>query len=240
MTSHLYRDTAVVLRTYKLGESDRIIVLLTKDHGKVRAVARGVRKTKSKFGGRLEPLSHVSLLLSKGRELDHVSQAESIESLRHLLDDLDIATQGLAMVEAVDQLAPDREPVPHLYTMLVGALRTLAEKRSPLVVPAFYWKVLAAEGVSPQLDVCVSCGEEDNLVAFDLDEGGVLCRTCRRGSPISAEALDLMRMILGGQLKAALATPASAVHHEVQNLATRAVEHHLERRLRSVSMFERT
>jgi DNA repair protein RecO (recombination protein O) len=240
VTSHLYRDTAVVLRTYKLGESDRIIVLLTKDHGKVRAVARGVRKTKSKFGGRLEPLSHVSLLLSKGRELDHVSQAESIESLRHLLDDLDIATQGLAMVEAVDQLAPDREPVPHLYTMLVGALRTLAEKRSPLVVPAFYWKVLAAEGVSPQLDVCVSCGEEDNLVAFDLDEGGVLCRTCRRGSPISAEALDLMRMILGGQLKAALATPASPVHHEVQNLATRAVEHHLERRLRSVAMFERT
>ena len=240
MTSHLYRDTAVVLRTYKLGESDRIVVLLTKDHGKVRAVARGVRKTKSRFGGRLEPLSHVSLLLSKGRELDHVSQAESIESLRHLLDDLDIATQGLAMVEAVDQLAPDREPVPHLYTMLVGALRTLAEKQSPLVVPAFYWKVLAAEGVSPQLDECVSCGDTDNLVAFDLDQGGVLCRTCRRGSPVSVEAIELMRMILGGQLKAALATPASAVHHEVQNLATRAVEHHLERRLRSVAMFERT
>ena len=240
MTSHLYRDTAVVLRTYKLGESDRIVVLLTKEHGKVRAVARGVRKTKSRFGGRLEPLSHVSLLLSKGRELDHVSQAESIESLRHLLDDLDVATQGLAMVEAVDQLAPDREPVPHLYTMLVGALRTLAERRSPLVVPAFYWKVLAAEGVSPQLDACVSCGDEANLVAFDLDEGGVLCRTCRRGSPVSTEAIDLMRMILGGQLNAALALPVSPVHHEVQNLATRAVEHHLERRLRSVAMFERT
>lgn len=240
MTSHLYRDTAVVLRTYKLGESDKIVVLLTQEHGKVRAVARGVRKTKSRFGGRLEPLSHVSLLLSKGRELDHVSQAESIESLRHLLDDLDIATQGLAMVEAVDQLAPDREPVPHLYRMLVGALRTLAERKSPLVVPAFYWKVLAAEGVSPQLDVCVSWGEDSPLVAFDLDEGGVLCRSCRRGTPLSAEALDIMRMILGGQLNAALALEQTPAHHEVQSLATRAVEHHLERRLRSVAMFERT
>lgn len=243
MTSHLYRDTAVVLRTYKLGESDRIVVLLTEHHGKVRAVARGVRKTRSRFGGRLEPLSHVALLLSRGRDLDHVSQAESVESLRHLLDDLDVATQGLAMLEAVDQLAPDREPVPHLYRMLVGALRTLAERRSPLVVPAFYWKVLAAEGVRPELDMCVGCGEAGDLVefvAFDLDDGGVRCRDCRRGTPLSSDALALMRAILGGRLGEALASPASSAHHEVTLLATRAIEHHLERRLRAVALFEQT
>lgn len=238
MTSHLYRDTAVVLRTYKLGESDRIVVLLTENHGKVRAVARGVRKTRSRFGGRLEPLSHVALLLSRGRDLDHVSQAESVESLRHLLDDLDVATQGLAMVEAVDQLAPDREPVPHLYRMLVGALRTLAEGRSPLVVPAFYWKLLAAEGVRPELDVCVACGATEELVAFDFDDGGLRCRSCRRGTPVSADALALMRDILGGRLGEALAAPMSGSHHEVSSLATRAVEHHLERRLRAVALFE--
>jgi DNA repair protein RecO (recombination protein O) len=239
VTSHLYRDNAVVLRTYKLGESDRIVVLLTEHHGKVRAVARGVRKTRSRFGGRLEPLSHVTLLLSRGRDLDHVSQAESVESLRHLLDDLDVATQGLAMVEAVDQLAPDREPVPHLYRMLVGALRTLAAGRSPLVVPAFYWKLLAAEGVRPELDRCVGCGESsDDFVAFDLDDGGVRCRACRRGVPISDEALALMRAILGGRLGEALAAAPSAAHHDVASLATRAVEHHLERRLRAVAMFE--
>lgn len=239
MTTHLYRDTAVVLRTYKLGESDRIVVLLTEHHGKVRAVARGVRKTKSKFGGRLEPLSHVALLLSKGRDLDHVSQAESVENLRHLVDDLDTATQGLAMVEAVDQLAPDREPVPHLYTMLVRALRTLAERRSPLVVPAFYWKLLAAEGVRPELDVCVSCGESVELVSFDLDQGGMLCRACRRGVPVTPEALGIMRQILGGRLNEALALPEGPAQHEVAQLATRAVEHHLERRLRAVALFER-
>jgi DNA repair protein RecO (recombination protein O) len=94
MASHLYRDTAVVLRTYKLGEADRIIVLLTEHHGKVRAVAKGVRKTKSKFGARLEPMSHVQLLLSQGRELDIVSQAESVETLAPLVGDLDTSPTG--------------------------------------------------------------------------------------------------------------------------------------------------
>ena len=94
MASHLYRDTAVVLRTYKLGEADRIIVLLTEEHGKVRAVAKGVRKTKSKFGARLEPMSHVQLLLSQGRDLDIVSQADSVESLAPLVADLDLAEAG--------------------------------------------------------------------------------------------------------------------------------------------------
>ena len=237
--SPLYRDTGVVLRTYKLGEADRIVVLLTEEHGKVRAVAKGVRKTGSRFGARMEPMSHVRLLLYRGRELDTVSQADSVDSLRPLLEHLDTATQGLALLEAVDQLAPDREPVPHLYRMLVGARRTLAERPSPLVVPAFYWKLLAAEGVRPELDMCVVCGGAGELVAFDLDHGGVLCRSCRSGTALSPEALWLLRQILGGQLNEALAEPSSPAAAEVAHLATRAMEHHLERRLRAVAMFER-
>lgn len=238
----LYRDTGVVLRTYKLGEADRIIVFLTAEHGKVRAVAKGVRKTKSRFGGRLEPLCHLSLLMHEGRNLDVVSQVETIDSPASLLGDLDRLTQGLAIVEAVDQIALDREPAPALYRMLVGALRTLETRPSPVVVPAFYWKLLAAEGVQPQLDVCVSCSgaePEVSLVAFDMNEGGVLCRSCRRGRPVSAEALRITRMILGGQLNAAIDEPASPATAEVGHLATAALEHHLERRLRSVAMFER-
>ena len=201
----LYRDTGVVLRTYKLGEADRIVVLMTAGHGKVRAVAKGVRKTKSRFGGRLEPLNHVSLLLYEGRELDIVSQVETIDSLGPLLDDLDRLTQGLALLEAVDQLAQERDPAPHLYRMLVGALRTLEGRPSPLVVPAFYWKLLAAEGLRPELDACTRCGETEGIVAFDMHEGGVLCRACRRGTAISPEALRLTRMILGGEMNDALA-----------------------------------
>lgn len=238
MASHLYRDTAVVLRTYKLGEADRIVVLLTEHHGKVRAVAKGVRKTLSRFGARLEPMSHVRLLLAQGRDLDIVSQAEAVESLAPMVADLDHLTAGIAVLEAADQMSLDREPNANLYRMVVGALRTIGEQGTALVVPAFFWKLLALEGVRPQLDLCVRCGEDNALVAFDMHQGGALCRNCRSGAPLSEEALDLMRMILGGQLKAALAQPSSSATHEVSTHATKALEHHIERRLRTVAMFE--
>jgi DNA repair protein RecO (recombination protein O) len=245
MAAPLYRDTGVVLRTHKLGEADRIVVILTEHHGKIRAVAKGVRKTSSKFGGRLEPMSHVKLLLHEGRELDIVNQAESVDSsaatLAPLHADLDHLAGGLALLEAVDQLAPDREPVPHLYRMLVGALRTIATRPGPLVVAAFHWKLLASEGVQPELDQCVRCGESGDgtvFVAFDVSEGGVLCRSCRSGASLSLAALEIMRMVLGGRLNDALALPSSPAVHEVAAHASRSLEHHLERRLRTVAMFE--
>jgi DNA repair protein RecO (recombination protein O) len=237
----LYRDVGVVLRTYKLGESDRIIVFMTAENGKVRAVAKGVRKTKSKFGARLEPMSHVRLLLYRGRELDIVSQAESVEPLAPLLMSLDRASQAMATLEAVDQLGLEREPNPRLYHMAVGVLRTIAERPAPLNVPAFYWKLLAAEGLEPQLDACVRCGESEPdtpMIAFDLNEGGTLCRACRSGASISPAALSIMRDILGGRLHHALSMEESPATHEVGSLATRALEHHIERRLRAVAMFE--
>ncbi|MEM9748705.1 MAG: DNA repair protein RecO [Actinomycetota bacterium] len=239
--SELYRDVGVVLRTYKLRESDRIVVFQTKENGKVRAVAKGVRKTRSKFGARLEPMSHVRLLLYRGRELDIVSQAEAVEPLSPMLSSLDRASQGLAALEAVDQLALEREPNPVLYQSLVGVLRTIAERPSPLNVPAFYWKLLAREGFSPQLDVCVRCGDGEpdvELVAFDLQEGGALCKSCRSGGAISRAALGLLRDILGGRLRHALDQPESPATHEVAALATRALEFQIERRLKTVAMFE--
>jgi DNA repair protein RecO (recombination protein O) len=239
--SELYRDTGVVLRTYKLRESDRIVVFHTAENGKVRAVAKGVRKTKSKFGARLEPMSHVRLLLYRGRELDIVSQAEAVEPLSPMLSSLDRASQGLAAVEAVDQLSLEREPNPQLYRMLVGVLRTIATSPSSLNVAAFYWKLLASEGMRPELDRCVRCGETEpgtQFVAFDLNEGGVLCRSCRSGQAISPGALGVLRDILGGRLALALAMEDSPTTHEVASLATRALEFHIERRLKAVAMFE--
>ena len=240
--SELYRDTGVVLRTYKLRESDRIVVFMTAENGKVRAVAKGVRKTKSKFGARLEPMSHVRLLLYRGRELDIVSQAESVEPLAPMLSSLDRASQGMAAIEAVDQLGLEREPNPQLYRMTVGVLRTIAERPAPLNVPAFYWKLLRNEGLEPQLDACVRCGEsepETELVAFDLNEGGVQCRQCRTGTAISPGALGIMRDIFGGRLAQALALEESPFTHEVGGLATKALEHHIERHLKTIAMFER-
>lgn len=237
----LIRDDAVVLRTYRLGEADRIIVLMTRDHGKVRAVAKGVRKTRSKFGSRLEPTTHVDIQLYQGRsELWTITQVETVDHFAEVRADLERLTSAVAMLEVIDQISLDHEPNPELHRMLVGALRTLDESGAALVVPAFHWKVLASEGFAPILDECVSCGSRRNLVALDLDDGGVRCRDCRRGIPISAPALDVTAQILGGELNAVLALESSAVTAEVATLATAAVEHHLERRLRSVAVINST
>ena len=154
----------------------------------------------------------MSLLLYQGRELDVVSQAETLDHFRALHDDLGRLTRGIALLEAVDQLAQEREPNLRLYQMLLGALRALTTADSPLLVAAFFWKLLAAEGLQPELDSCVACGSPEPLVAFDLDQGGVLCRACRRGVPISAEALELLRRVLGGDLAAALRETAVGGH----------------------------
>lgn len=235
----LYRDEGVVLRTIRLGEADRIITFVTHGHGKVRAVAKGVRKTKSRFGSRLEPFSHVALQLYEGRELDIVTQADTLDHFRPIRDDLDRVAAAMSMLEAVDHVAQEREPNARLYQMLVGALRSIAARRAPLVVPAFFLKLLAAEGFEPALDACVTCGSIDELVAFDLAEGGVLCRTCRQGVPVSDDALTLMRAILGGGLARVLELDTSPAVAEVDALAIRLVEHHVERRLRSSHLLDR-
>ena len=233
---NLYRDQGVVLRTIRLGEADRIVNLMTFGHGKVRAVVKGVRKTKSRFGGRLEPMSHVSLQLYTGRELDVVTQAESIDHFRPIREDLDRMGAAITLLEAVDQVAQEREANARLYQMLVGALRTLAARNSPVLVPSFLWKLLALEGAHPMLDACAGCGEDEELVAFDLLEGGALCRTCRRGMPVSDDALALLRRILGGDLARVLDEPKSGTTEEVERLATRSFEEHIERRLRSIHL----
>src|SRR5438309_764822 len=184
----LYRDQGVVLRTIRLGESDRIVTFVTQGRGKVRAVAKGVRKTKSRFGGRLEPTSHVSLQLYEGRELDIVTQAEALEQFRSVREDLDRLTRATAMLEAVDHVVQERQANPRLYQMLLGALRALAARNAPLIVPGFFWKLLSVEGFHPVLDRCASCREPGRLVAFDLVEGGALCRGCARSAPGVSEA----------------------------------------------------
>lgn len=237
----LYRDHAVVLRTWKLGEADRIVSLHTHDHGKVRGVAKGVRRTKSKFGARLEPLSHVAIQLYRGRgDLDTITQVETVDRFATLRSDPDRFARAQAMLEAVDQVAQDREPDRELHVMLVRGLRTLDRDDSALVVAAFFLKLLAHEGLKPQLDECVSCGADHPIEAFDLDAGGVLCRACRRGRPLSPDALGLLRRILGGGLGGVLAEPVGPATGEVDLLATALLEHHLERRLRSVAVLDQT
>ena len=234
----LYREVGIVLRTMRLGEADRIVTLVTEGRGKVRAVAKGVRKTKSRFGGRLEPLMHLSLQCYEGRSLDTITQADTIDHFRSIREDLDRLGRATQLLEVVDAIVQEGEDDPRLYQMLLGALRTLEASPAPLVVPAFFWKLLAHVGFRPILDECASCGATGDLVAFDLESGGTLCRACARGTRVTPEALDLVRRILGGDLVSVLAEPATQAGYEVEHLATRAIEHHLERRMKSVGILD--
>jgi DNA repair protein RecO (recombination protein O) len=237
----LYRDDAVVLRTYKLGEADRVVVLLGRSTGKVRAVAKGVRRTRSKFGSRLEPGSQVQVQLHEGRgELDLVTQVETIEARPNLRADMSRVAHAAALLEVVDLVAPDREPVARRYDMLVGALGVVEERDPPLLPAAFYLKLLAAEGVAPEFRECVVCAAVDTEVGFAVEAGGVRCRSCGGGRSISDEALAVCRAVLGGGLSVVLDLPDGDVTREVDSLATAIVEAHLERRLRSVRVLHTT
>jgi len=223
-----------VLRTWKLGEADRIVSLHTRDHGKLRGVAKGVRRTRSKFGARLEPTSHVSVQLYEGKsELHTITQVETIHRFTSLRSDPDRFAQAESMLEAVDQITQDRAPDADMHTMLWRALATLDGDDSPLVAAAFFLKLLAHEGVQPQLHACIECGRTDDLISIDVLGGGVRCRRCRRDRPLSAEALRVMRLIYEGDLSTALREPPSALADEVELMATTLLESHLERRLRS-------
>ncbi|MCP3989992.1 MAG: DNA repair protein RecO [Actinomycetia bacterium] len=231
----LYRDEGVVLRTYKLGEADRIIVLFTRGRGKVRAVAKGVRRTRSKFGSRLEPGSIVQLQLYEGRNLDIVTQAERTEPLANLRSDLDSYGRSAILLEAIDHTANEGDANPALFKLLTGALRELDHSGNALVVPAFVAKLLALEGVQPRVDACVSCGTSDDLVTLQLHEGGVLCRRCGRGlgQPITPEARLALCAVLEGQVRHVLTTTSEPIARELEALASRMIEQHIERRLQS-------
>lgn len=233
----LYRDLAVVLRTYKLGEADRIAVLLTRRSGKVRSVVKGVRRTRSKFGSRLEPGSHIEVQLHEGRgELDIVTQAESVEHYKFIREDLSRLTRASALLEAVDQLSIEREPNQRLFDMLVGGLRTIEDRNPPMVIGAFFLKLLSVEGVAPALNSCIECDSSEGPFVWAVDSGGIRCRSCGNGRAVSEEALSVSRAVLGGGLNAALELPDGSLVHEVEDFAARSLEAHIERRLRSIHL----
>ena len=199
-------------------------------------MAKGVRKTKSRFGGRLEPLTHVSLLLYQGRELDVVSQAESLDHFRALHDDLSRLTRGIALLEAVDQLAQEREPNLRLYQMLLGALRALTTADSPLAGGGVLLEAAGRRGPAPRAG---------RLRGVRLARAvrGLRPRPGRRAVPrLPPRHADQRRRPRapapgpGRRPGRRAARDPSAATHEVDTLAVAALEHHIERRLRAVGM----
>lgn len=229
-------DDAVVLRTYRSGEADRVVVLYTRGAGKVRVLAKGARKTTSRLGGTLETLGsvHVDLVKTRGEfyVARHVSHRDRLSTLRSSYERI---AAGYAVVEAVDAIPSDGVADEAIFDLLIRVLRTLDdESYAPTLVPAsFFLRLLALDGSAPVLEECVNCGRAGPLVAFDAGAGGALCDQCRRGEAISAAALDLMRRVTGGDLGAVLREREVPAAGEVMALAQAAIEAHFGRRLRA-------
>jgi DNA repair protein RecO (recombination protein O) len=229
------RDDAVVLRTFKSGESDRVVVLWTKSHGKVRVIAKGVRKTTSRLGASLEALAHVRVDLVKTRGDFYVARhVEHRTRLATLRSSYDRINAGYAVVEAVDAIPSEDVADEAIFDLVVRVLLTLDDDAyEPALVPAsFFLRLLELDGSAPVLDRCVNCGREGPLVAFDAAEGGALCATCRSGHPLSPEGLALMRQITGGDLASVLRSRAPAGAGEVMHIAQESIERHFGRRLK--------
>jgi DNA repair protein RecO (recombination protein O) len=239
-----YRAEAIVLRTHKLGEADRIITLLTRERGKIRAVAKGVRRTKSKFGARLEPFSRVDLLVFEGKSLDIITQAESLNAYgQDLALDYSLWTAGQTMLETADRLTSEESiSAESQYLLLVGALRTLVsgEHASSLVLDAYLLRSLSMAGYSPTLNACVICGVAGTQPFFHVSTGGALCVEHRVPGSVAPrpESFELMQALMTGDWEAADAS-AGKDRNEVSGIVAAYVQWHLERGLRSLPLVDR-
>ena len=215
-----YNDEGVVLRTHRLGEADRIITILTRSHGKLRGVAKGVRRTSSKFGARLEPFAHVDLQISEGRSLDVFSQVVSRNLYgKRFLVDYPRYTAAEVMVEIVDKLVEDRVPALQYYRLLLGALRTLAEgttdgeRPAAMVLDSFILRILGLAGYAPQLETCALCGVGGPHRFISPASGGLVCPRCRPpgADGISEATRSYLIALLGGDWGATRDQPTSRV-----------------------------
>ena len=241
----LYKEQGVVLRSAKLGEADKIVTVMTQGAGKVRAVAKGIRKTTSRFGARLEPFTHVSLMLYRGRgSLDTVSQAEIVSPFLGIRADLDRIAAGETMVETVDKVAEEHERNVRLFLLLLTGMRALdtAPADPAAVTESFLLKLLSLSGFHPSLTACAVCGRLDPSL-FASGQGGAVCSTCADpdAGPVSERALSLLSGLANADLLQAGSMRAEpVVRRESRALLFGFTEYHLERRIRSLPMLVRS
>jgi DNA repair protein RecO (recombination protein O) len=234
-----FKTEAVVLRTFRYGEADRILHLYTAERGRVGAIAKGVRRVKSRFGGRLEPLFRVNLVLHEGRgELCTVTQAETVAahpSLRERRDSLERAAQAC---DAVLRLLDSEEPNRPAYNLLCRELQLLNEDPAAATrahALSFRLKLLLAAGFAPELAACAACGDREHIGGFSASAGGVVCPGCEAGSfTLGQEAHQFLVDALGHPLANAPDAPETALR-QADRAITETLEHHAHVRLRRVA-----
>jgi DNA repair protein RecO (recombination protein O) len=239
----LYRDEVVVLRTHKLGEADRIVTMLSRQHGKIRAVAKGVRRTASKFGARLEPFMVADAQFFEGRTLDVITQAVSIGAYGSAItEDYGTYTAASVMVETADKLTEDDGSLQQ-YLLLVGALRSLArgEHGASLTLDSYLLRALSIAGWSPSFNDCAMTGAPGPHSAFVVQLGGVVSdAVAPPGAPrLDAATLGLLGALLSGDWDAAESAD-ERTRSQASGVVAAYAQFHIERRLRSLEHVDRT
>jgi DNA repair protein RecO (recombination protein O) len=233
------KTEGIVLRSFRYGEADRILHLYTPNRGRLSAIAKGVRRARSRFGGRLEPFFRLDLVLYEGRsDMLTVTTAETLAGHRHLREDgraLDAASRAC---DAVGRLFDDGDPHAGVYHLLANELTLLDAdpgKATRANALAFRLKLLLAAGFAPQLAACASCGEREHLAGFSGAAGGVVCSACEASAfPLEQAAHDFLVGALGSPLaEAPDATPRALT--QAERAISETLEHHANVRLRATA-----
>jgi DNA repair protein RecO (recombination protein O) len=234
-----FKTEAIVLRSIRYGEADRILHLYSRERGRIGAVAKGVRRPKSRFGGRLEPLFRVSLVLHEGRgELHTVTAVQTVHAHAALRESRASLARAVEACEAVLRLFDSAEANVPAYNLLCHELALLdsspaAATRAQAL--AFRLKLLLAAGFVPELSSCASCGEREHLGAFSAGAGGVVCAACEAGSfPLDSDAHEFLVAALGQPLADAEGAPDTALSQADRAIAE-TLEHHAHVRLSRVA-----
>ena len=246
----VYRTQAIILKRSDFFEADRLLTLYTPDRGKMRAIAKGIRRPTSRKGGHLELFTHSQLLLAKGRNLDIITQAETIEPFLPLREDLLRTSYACYVSELLDQMVEENIPNPRLFFLLRDTLAWLGESEDPALTVRFYeLRLLGLTGYQPQLFHCVRCrallGSEGHFF-FSPVEGGVLCENCglpptsgrqQRGAvPLSLPALKVLRFFQTHEYELCRRVRIRpALHAELERVMYRYITFILERNLKSTS-----
>lgn len=243
----LYRTEAIVLRQQNLGEADRVLSLLTPEHGKIRAIAKGVRKPLSRKAGHLELFTRSRVLVARGRDMDVISQAELVEPYLPLRDDLVRISYASYFAELVDSFVGEGDENRAIYNQLAAGLGWLC-KASNLRLTARYFevRVLARAGFKPELRNCVLGGERINAEDqfFSFADGGVVCPACAqdhpRARPLSMGALKVLHyMQTRDYASVEKLRLRPALQRELEHLLSSALTYNLERRPKSTAFIHR-
>ena len=242
-----FRVEAIVLRHINWGEADRILTLFSLEMGKLRALAKGVRKPRSRKAGHLEPFTRVSLQLARARDLPIITQAETLEAYIPLREDLLMPTYAAYVVELLDRFTYEEGENRGLYRLMANTLSRLSAGHNPDLVIHFYeLRLLDLVGFRPHLFHCANCGREIQAQDqfFSPEHGGVLCPDCGRGilgvRPVSMNALKYMRHFQRSSYAEAFkAVIPAPIYREIENLMQDYITYYLERNLNTPSFLRR-